>query len=122
VNGPWRTSLMAGLVVALVLAGCGAQSGDGGGGDLGDLPDRASATSEDEEGTTYPLAPGRYRLSYRAPGCQPFVISIQQVDGEFSFEQQPRGFVSFVDSLPGGEYTIGTPSECAEWKIDLNQF
>ena len=118
-----RVPLMTALAMALVLAACG---GGGGGGAAGDdaeqLPDRAVATSEDPEGTTYPLREGRYRLSYRAPGCDDVVISIQSVDGAFTYEQEPRGFTSFINDVLPGEYTIGVTSDCDEWTVNLNKF
>ena len=118
-----RVPLMTVLAMALVLAACG---GGGGGGaaadDAEELPDRAVASSEDPEGTTYPLREGRYRLSYRAPGCEDVVVSIQSVDGSFTYEQEPRGFTSFINDVLPGEYTIAVTSECGEWTINLNEF
>ena len=121
-NAAWRTPLMAVLVMALALAGCGG-GGAGGGEDANsDLPDRAKASSEDEEGTTYPLQAGRYRLSYRAPGCEDLVIQITGADGTVVYEQEPRGYTSFVNDVPEGEYTIAVTSDCDEWTVDLIKF
>lgn len=118
-----RVPLMTALAMALVLAACG---GGGGGGaaadDAEELPDRAVASSEDPEGTTYPLREGRYRLSYRAPGCEDVIVSIQSVDGSFTYEQEPRGFTSFINDVLPGEYTIAVTSDCDEWTINLNEF
>ncbi len=121
---PRRTSILAMLVVALLLAACGGAGGGGGGGGGGgsDLPEVAAASSEDPEGTTYPLRAGRYRLSYRAPGCEDVVISIATVDGSFTYEESPRAFTSFVNDMVDGEYTIAVTSDCDEWTINLNEF
>lgn len=123
-NIPWRIPLLAVMVMALMLAACGGGgAGDGGGGDGGEeLPDRAEATSDDEEGTTYQLRAGRYRLSYRAPGCSDIVISIQSVDGAFQYEQRQRVPTSFVNDVLDGEYTIAVVSECDQWTVNLNEF
>lgn len=120
-NGRWRTLPMA-MVVALTLAACGGNGAGGAGGGDSDLPDRAAASSDDAEGTTYPLQAGRYRLSYRAPGCEQVVVAISTVDGSFTYEQQPRGFTSFINDMPEGEYTIDVPSDCDTWTINLNRF
>lgn len=118
-----RVPLMTVLAMALVLAACGGGGGGGGAADdAEELPDRAVASSEDPEGTTYPLREGRYRLSYRAPGCEDVVVSIQSVDGSFTYEQEPRGFTSFINDVLPGEYTIAVTSECGEWTINLNEF
>lgn len=124
---PRRVPLVAMLASALILSACGgggAGGGGGGGNDGGDsdLPDAAKATSEDPEGTTYPLRQGRYRLSYRAPGCEDVVISIQSVDGAFTYEESPRAFTSFVNDMIDGEYEIAVTSDCDEWTINLNEF
>jgi hypothetical protein len=123
VNTPRRTTLFAMLVIALLLAACGGAGGGGGGGGVeSDLPDSAKASSEDAEGTTYPLRAGRYRLSYRAPGCEDVEISIQTVDGAFVYAEQPRAFTSFVNDMIDGEYTVAVTSDCDEWTINLNEF
>ena len=121
-NGAWRIPPVAVLVMALVLVGCG--GGGGGGGDGGDssLPDRAEATSEDEDGATFPLQAGRYRLSYRAPGCEDVVIQITGADGTVVYDQEPRGYTSFVNDVAEGEYTIAVTSDCDEWTVNLNKF
>ena len=121
-NTPRRTTLLTVLAMALLLAACGGGGGGGGGGGESDLPAAAAASSEDEEGTTYMLRAGRYRLSYRAPGCEDVVIAIQTVDGAFTYEQQQRVATSFVNDLLDGEYTIAVTSDCDEWTINLNEF
>ena len=122
-NTPWRMPVLAVMVMALVLAACGGGGGGGGGADDGDeFPDRAAASSEDEEGTTYLLREGRYRLSFRAPGCDDVVISIQSVDGAFQYEQQQRVPTSFVNDVLNGEYTVAVVSDCDEWTINLVEF
>jgi hypothetical protein len=128
VNIPTRTAMLVFLIVmALGLAACGGGGGGGGGNGGGDdgaeeFPDRAEATSEDAEGTTYALREGRYRLSYRAPGCQGVVIRIASVDGAFEYEQQQRVPTSFVNDVLAGEYEIAVVSDCDEWRINLNEF
>ncbi len=121
-NGSRRIPLLAILAMALFLAACGGSGGAGQADDGEELPDRAAATSEDPEGTTYPLREGRYRLSYRAPGCEDVVVSIESVDGAFTYEQEPRGFTSFINDVLPGEYTIAVTSDCDEWTINLNKF
>ena len=120
-NGTWRIPILAMLVMSLLLAACG---GAGGGGDEAEsnLPDSAKASSEDAEGTTYPLRGGRYRLSYRAPGCEDVEISVKSADGAFTYEQVPRGFTSFINDMIDGEYTVQVVSDCDEWTINLNEF
>ena len=111
------------VVLAVTLAGCGGAGGGGGGGDAeSDLPDSARASSEDEEGTLYPLRAGRYRLSYRAPGCQDVVVSITEASGAFTYEQQQRVTTSFVNDVVDGEYTIAITSDCDEWSVALDEF
>jgi hypothetical protein len=116
--------LVAALLALTACGGSGGGGGAGGGGDDGgsDLPDRADASSEDAEGTTYALQEGRYRLSYRAPDCEDVTISIQSVDGAFSFEESPRAFTSFVNDVVAGEYAIGVVSDCDEWTVTLVKF
>lgn len=122
-NTPWRFPILAMLVMALSLALAACGGGGGGGDDVeSDLPERAEATSEDAEGTTYPLQAGRYRLSYRAPGCEDVEISVTSADGAFTYEQQPRGFTSFINDMVDGEYTIGVISDCDEWTVTLIKF
>ena len=122
-NIPRRTTLFAMLVIALLLAACGGAGGGGGGGGVeSDLPESAKASSEDAEGTTYPLRAGRYRLSYRAPGCEDVEITIETVDGAFVYSEQPRAFTSFVNDMIDGEYTVAVTSDCDEWTINLNEF
>lgn len=122
-NIPRRMPLLAVIVMAMLLAACGGGGGGGGGGDGGsELPDAASASSEDPEGTTYPLRAGRYRLSYRAATCEDVVISIQTVDGSFTYEEPQRAFTSFVNDMVDGDYIIAVTSDCDEWTIDLNEF
>ena len=120
-NNLRRTPLLAIAVLVVVLAGCGGPRG-GGGGDESTLPDTAKATSEDPEGTTYELRAGRYRLSFRSPGCEDVVISITSDDGAFTYEQQQRVTTSFVNDLVDGTYTIAVTSDCDEWTINLNEF
>lgn len=123
-SDPRRTPVLALLVAALLLTACGGSDGGGGGGGDGgsDLPDRADASSEDPEGTTYALQEGRYRLSYRAPDCEDVTIAIQSVDGAFTFEESPRAFTSFVNDVIAGEYTIDVTSDCDEWTVTLVKF
>lgn len=122
-SDPRRTPLIAMLAIALLLAACGGSGGGGGGDDAeSDLPDAAEATSEDPEGTTFPLREGRYRLSYRAPGCQDVTIAITAEDGTEIYNQEPRGFSTFVNDVPEGVYTIAVTSDCDEWTINLNEF
>lgn len=121
-NNPRRISLLAMLAVGLLLAACGGSGGGGGGGEESDLPDEAVASSEDPEGTTHMLRAGRYRLSYRAPDCEEIVISIQSVDGAFTYEQKQRVTTSFVNDMVDGEYTIAVISDCDEWTVNLNEF
>jgi hypothetical protein len=122
VKNPWRIALMGWLALAMTLAACGG-SGGGGGDDEGDLlPDRAEATSEDPEGTTFPLREGRYRLSFRAPGCEDVVIRIASVDGAFEYEQQQRVVTSFVNNMIAGDYEVAVVSDCDEWTVNLNEF
>ena len=118
-----RIRLVGALTIALALAACGGGGGGGGGGGDGgdDLPDRASASSEDEEGTLYALREGRYRLSYRAPGCDDIQITITGTDGEVVYDQSPRTFTTFISNLPAGEYTIAVTSDCDEWSVDLTE-
>jgi ABC-type glycerol-3-phosphate transport system substrate-binding protein len=121
VNSPWRIPILAMLVMALMLAACG--GGGGGGNDAeSDLPDSAEASSEDADGTVYPLREGRYRLSYRAPGCEDVVVSVTSADGAFTYEQTPRGYTSFINDMIDGEYTVQVTSDCDEWTINLNEF
>ena len=115
-----RAGFAALFAAAVALTACG--GGGGGNQEESDLPESAQVSSEDAEGTTYPLRAGRYRLSYRAPGCEDVVISIETADGAFTFEEQPRAFTSFVNDMIEGEYTIGVASDCDEWTINLNEF
>jgi hypothetical protein len=118
----WRITLLAMLIVAATLSACGS-SGGGGGGDGGEeLPDAAEASSADAEGTTYPLREGRYRLSYRAPDCEDVVINITGIDGAVVYDQHPRGYSSFINDVPAGEYTVTVTSDCDEWTINLDEF
>lgn len=122
-NTPWRIPVLAMLVMALALAACGG-SGGGGGGDGGDssLPDLAEATSEDAEGTVFPLQAGRYRLTWTAPDCDEVVVSIATTDGSFTYDQAQRVRSSFVRDMPDGEYTVAVTSGCEEWTITLDKF
>ncbi|HEX2883710.1 MAG TPA: hypothetical protein VHQ42_03980 [Candidatus Limnocylindria bacterium] len=106
------------------LAACGGQANGGGGGGGGgdEFPTAAKATSEDEEGTVFPLAEGRYRLAYRAPSCDEVIINITDATGTEVYNQQPRGYSTFISNLPAGEYTITVTSDCDEWTVDLNKF
>lgn len=121
---PWRIPLTGTLAIALTLAGCGGGGGGGGGGDDADdsLPDSASASSEDEEGTPYPLRAGRYRLSYRAPDCEDVALAVTGIDGTVAYEGSPRTFTIPISNLPAGEYTIAVTSDCDDWTIDLKAF
>lgn len=119
----WRYTLMAMLVMATVLSACGSSDGGGGGGGgEEEFPDAAEATSADAEGTTFPLREGRYRLSYRAPGCDEVVITITGSDGTAVYDQRPRGYSSFINDVPADTYTIAVTSDCDEWTINLNEF
>ena len=115
-----RTFVAAWLALIVLLAACGGGS-QGGQGNT-DLPDAAEASSEDAEGTTYPLRGGRYRLSYSAPECPDLVISVTEVGGAFSYEQHPRTFTTFINGMVDGEYTITATSDCDEWTVTLNEF
>jgi hypothetical protein len=110
------------FAIAMALTACGGGGGGGGNDEESDLPEAAKVSSDDAEGTTYPLREGRYRLSYRAPGCEDVVISIETADGAFTYEEQPRAYTSFVNDMIDGEYTIGVASDCDEWTINLNEF
>jgi hypothetical protein len=123
VRVPWRIPVTGTLVIATMLAGCGG-GGGGGGADAEDesLPDKAVASSEDEEGTTYPLRAGRYRLSYRATGCEDVALSVVGADGTVAYEGEPRSFTIPIRDLPAGEYTIAVTSDCDEWSIDMTGF
>jgi len=121
VNNLRRTPLLAIAMLVVILTACGGRPG-GGGGEESDLPDTAKASSEDPEGTTYDLRAGRYRLSYRAPGCEDVVISITSDDGAFTYEQQQRVTTSFVNDVIDGTYTIAVTSDCDEWSVNLNEF
>ena len=116
-----RVSVTATLAVATLLAACG---GGGGGAAAEDesLPEKAVASSEDEEGTTYPLRQGRYRLSYQAPDCEDVAISVVGADGTVGYEGTPRSFTIPIRDLPAGEYTIAITSDCDEWSIDMTGF
>ena len=118
---PGRIRFVGALAIGLSLAACGGGGGAAGGGGGGeDLPDNASASSEDEEGTLYPLSEGRYRLSYDAPDCEEVRITVTSADGEVIYDQAPRTFTTFISALPAGEYAIAMP-ECDEWSVDLVQ-
>lgn len=123
---PWRIPLVALVVLAATLTACGGgqQGGDGGGGGGGanDLPAAAEASSDDAEGTTYPLRAGRYRLQLTAPDCERPVVSINSTDGAFSYEKTPSGYSTFINDMPAGEYTITITSDCADWTIALDEF
>lgn len=122
-NTPWRIPVLAMLVMALALAACGGSGGGGGGGDdVSDLPDLAEATSEDAEGTVFPLQAGRYRLTWTATDCDEVVVSIATTDGSFTYEQAQRVRSSFVRDMPEGEYTVAVTSACDEWTITLDKF
>ena len=123
-NTPWRIPVLAMLVMAMALAACGGSGGGGGGGGGGDsdLPDAAAATSEDAEDTVFPLQEGRYRLTWRAPGCEDVVVSIATLDGSFTYEQEQRLPTSFIRDMPEGEYSVAVTSDCDEWSIDLDKF
>jgi hypothetical protein len=118
-----RFGLAGLLAMTMTLAACGGGGGGGGGGDGEDeFPGAAEATSEDAEGATFMLREGRYRLSYRAPGCEDVVIRIATLDGAFEYEQQQRVPTSFVNDMIAGEYEIAVVSDCDEWRINLNEF
>ena len=120
---PWRIPLIGTLAIALMLAGCGG-GGGGGGGEAADesIPNRAEASSDDEEGTTYPLREGRYRLSYRASDCEDVAIAVTGADGTVAYEGTPRTFTIPISNLPSGEYTIAVTSDCDDWTIDMVAF
>jgi len=87
-----------------------------------DFPTSAEASSEDAEGTVFPLQEGRYRLSYDAPECPGLVINIADTAGNEVYNQTPRGFSTFISNLPAGEYTITVTSDCDTWSVDLDKF
>ena len=120
---PRRVPLTAALAITMVLAACGG-GGGGGGADAEDesLPDKAVASSDDEEGTTYPLRAGRYRLSYAAQDCEDVAISVVAADGTVAYEGTPRSFTIPIRDLPSGEYTIAVTSDCDDWSIDMTGF
>ena len=118
---PWRIPLMGTLAIALMLAGCGGGGGGGGAEVDESIPDVAHASSEDEEGTVYPLREGRYRLSYRAEGCEDVNIAVTGADGVAVYDAAPRAFTVPV-RLETGEYTIAVTSDCDDWTIDLALF
>ncbi|MGZ8512162.1 MAG: hypothetical protein ACXWWL_01830 [Candidatus Limnocylindria bacterium] len=117
---PWRIPLTGTLAIALLLAGCG--GGGGGGADVDEsIPDSADASSEDEEGTVYPLREGRYRMGYSAPDCEDVHITITGADGVAVYDASPRAFTVPV-RLETGEYTIAVTSDCDDWTVDLALF
>jgi hypothetical protein len=121
VKVPWRIPLTGTLAIALLLAGCG--GGGGGGAEVDEsIPDSAEASSEDEEGTVYPLRAGRYNLRYSAPGCEDVAVSVVAADGTVAYEGTPRSFTVPIRDLPTGEYTIAVTSECDEWSIEMTAF
>lgn len=120
---PWRATLVGALTLMVTLSACGSSGGGGGGGGGGDeFPESAKATSDDPEGTVFPLQEGRYRLSYRAPGCTDIVIQITGADGAVVYDQHPRAFTSFVNDVPAGEYTVAVTTDCETWTINLDKF
>src|SRR6188472_1152260 len=76
-----RTVPVVLALVLLVLTACGRGGGGGGGGEASSLPDHAEAASTDEEGTTYSLQAGRYRVSVQAPDCVRPGVQVNSVGG-----------------------------------------
>jgi hypothetical protein len=111
------------LIVLLALAACGGGGGGGGADEGSDLPTSATATSEDEEGTVYPLAPGRYRLEWTVEGCDFPTIQILDSGGGLVYEQTPRLRIVFVEDVPGGDMMVTqTNPDCTDWEIELLEF
>jgi hypothetical protein len=110
-------------LVLLVLTACGrGGGGGGGGGEESSLPDKAEATSEDPEGTTFELQEGRYRVSVTAPDCVRPVVQVNSVDGAFTYEQPIATYNAFINGMIEGEYTITITSDCDEWSVTLDKF
>lgn len=116
-----RAKPILALAAALLLVACGGGGGGGGGGNEGsDLPTEATATSEDEEGTVYALAPGRYRLSWTAEDCATPDIRITDEGGEVIFEHSSAIKITFVREVLGGNYLIEQLNpECTSWEIKM---
>ncbi len=125
-NIRWRMPLVAAAVIALAVTACGGGGQQGGGGNGGggaeELPASARASSDDADGTTFPLRAGRYRLQVTAPDCERPTVAINSTDGAFSYEKQPSGYSTFINDMPAGEYTVTITSDCADWSIALDEF
>lgn len=107
------------IAMAAFVSACG---GGGGGGDAPDanLPTSAEASS-DTERVAYPLQAGRYRIAYRAPGCDSPTISVTQDGGDFAFTRvNPATSITFVDDVPNGSFFIEVTG-CDEWSMKLAQ-
>jgi len=118
-----RTFPVVLALVLLVLTACGRSNGGGGGGDgASSLPDHAEAASTDEEGTTYSLQQGRYRVSVQAPDCVRPVVQVNSVDGAFTYEMPIATYNAFINNMIDGDYTITITSDCEEWSITLDKF
>jgi len=117
-----RTFPVVLALVLLVLTACGRSGGGGGGGEESSLPDKAEAASTDEEGTTYSLQGGRYRVSVQAPDCVRPVVQVNSVDGAFTYEMPVATYNAFINNMIDGDYTITITSDCEEWSVTLDKF
>ena len=118
-----RTVPVVLAVLLVILTACGGRGGGGGGGnEESSLPDKAEASSEDPEGTTFELQQGRYRVSVQAPGCSRPVVNVSTVDGSFTYEMPIATYNAFINGMVDGEYTIAITSDCDEWSITLEKF
>jgi len=117
-----RTFPVVLALVLLVLTACGRSGGGGGGGEESSLPDKAEAASTDEEGTTYSLQGGRYRVSVQAPDCVRPVVQVNSVDGAFTYEMPVATYNAFINNMIDGDYTITITSDCDEWSVTLDKF
>jgi hypothetical protein len=117
-----RTFPVVLALVLLVLTACGRSGGAGGGGEESSLPDKAEAASTDEEGTTYSLQGGRYRVSVQAPDCVRPVVQVNSVDGAFTYEMPVATYNAFINNMIDGDYTITITSDCDEWSVTLDKF
>ena len=118
-----RTVPVVLALVLLVLTACGRSGGGGGGGgEESSLPDHAEAASTDEEGTTYSLQAGRYRVSVQAPDCVRPVVQVNSVDGAFTYEMPIATYNAFINNMIEGDYTITITSDCDEWSVTLDKF
>ena len=107
--------------LALTLAACGG-SGGGGGDEFADNPTTAEVEAGAER-VTYPLAPGRYRLTV-TEDCEDYTVSITQEGGAgFAYEitNSPIRIV-FVNDVPGGNFFIEQTNEaCTDWSLAMTR-